>query len=329
MPHSRGGHRPRNLPKTPAGPCPEMHLPRGSAAPAAPAPPACGACRWMGERPRGKRPPLLISPSPLLSLPAHPRPAQGGPPALASRGNRAPLGSGARRWPGMRLPRARAAVPEMARDNGERGGAGGGECGQRRAPASPQLPPAPGAEGRQLPFPGAAAPGGAHGAGGVRPGCGCRTAGALRPRGRPTRPRQGKRSRCQTTCSAAGEEGGMGGVKEGRKSVGGGGLRGCHRGVRNTGRRGVSPGRGRAGAGERQAGAEERRGGTGEVPEPWAAPSSASSKPQGLKHAHTPPPRNLYTAQQGKKRTPEVLVESNYKRGLNNNNNKKKQTSKR
>lgn len=39
----------------------------------------------------------------------------------------------------------------------------------------------------------------------------------------------------------------------------------------------------------------ELRGGTGEVPEPWPPQLLSRAKPQGLKHAHTPPTRNLYT----------------------------------
>lgn len=192
-----------------------MHLPRGSAAPAARPRSACVRCLQMGEGPRGKRPPLLIS----AALPPSPRipGRRRGATALAGRGNRAPLGSGLGASQGCaRRERGLPCRGWLGITGRERAGGG-----QRRAPASPELPPAPGAEGRPLPFPGAAASGGAHGAGRVAARSGCRTVGATRPRARPARPRQGKRSRCQTTCSAAGEEGGMGGC-EGRKEKCGG-----------------------------------------------------------------------------------------------------------
>lgn len=194
-----------------------MHLPRGSAASAARPRSACVRCLQMGERPRGKRPPLLISPFPLLSLPVHPRPAQGGDPlspvAGAKRRSAAGLGASqgcARREGGL----------ACRRWLGITGSEGARAAGVRAAPCTGITRAAPcprgGGEAAALP--------GSHGSGrrthtepsGWRPGRGCRTARAPRPRGRPARPRQGKRSRCQTTCSAAGEEGGMGAVKEGK-----------------------------------------------------------------------------------------------------------------
>lgn len=97
-PTDGAGTAPGTSPKPRRDPAPKCTFP-GAARRRPPARPrsACVRCLQMGERPRGKRPRLLISPSPPLSLPAHPRPAQGGDPlspvAGAKRRSAAGLGA--------------------------------------------------------------------------------------------------------------------------------------------------------------------------------------------------------------------------------------------
>lgn len=288
---------PQEPPRNPGGTLPPNAPSPGQRGVGRPPPLRLRAVPADGRAAAGEAPssPHLPIPSP---LPPRASPAgAGGRPALASRGSQAPLGSGARRFPGMRPPRGRAGVPEMARDNGERGGTGGGSAGSAVHRHHPSCPLPPGRRGgrcpsRELRLREAHA----HGAVGVAAEKGVPDGQSPPPPRPPCPPAAGEALTLPNHLFRRGRgrrDGGCGG----RKSVGGGGFAWPFPRCEEHGEAwGLSRPRASRGSG-RQAGAEGRWGGTGEVPEPWAPPSSASSKPQGLKHAHTPPPRNLYTAQ--------------------------------
>lgn len=276
---------------TAPGPSPK---PRRDPAPKCPFP---GAAR--------RRPPVLPPPLRLRAVPADGRAAAGEAPSSphlrsapspripgrrrgATRSRRLREPSAARqRFPGMRPPTGREGEQPCRRWLGITGSEGARGAEMRAAPCSGINQSCPWGGGE------AAALAGSGGSGRRRRGRGV-AAGQGAPAGRSPPPAAGEALTLPNHLFRRGR-GGRGGGCEGRKSAGGGGFAWLSPWCEEHGEACGVPGRGRAGAGGRQAGAEGRRGGNGEVPEPWAPPSSASSKPQGLKHAHSPPPRNLYT----------------------------------